>query len=221
MGTYSHVCRVDQVDRASFPCGCSKECCKNPAGRVEFNPVRVKTHFIHTLFRLENEKKMEQRRRALAMVRERHRQMGVAAPSSSSFVVTASPAATAGAAPSPTHTRFDDDDRPVRVASPLVVTTSAAKTDGASYEGDVLLRFNSTELGSCRDCQSSDVRHHVNTTARYSTSRCYMIPFSCEVLSLLLCITYIIHCSILSVMYAYYPFAKLIIEVFVMWWRNW
>ena len=44
-----------QVDRLNFPCGCSRDACGNPSGRVEFNPVRVRTHFIHTLMRLELE----------------------------------------------------------------------------------------------------------------------------------------------------------------------
>lgn len=46
-----------QVDRAGFPCGCSRDGCANSSGRIEFNPVRVRTHFIHTLMRLEIEKK--------------------------------------------------------------------------------------------------------------------------------------------------------------------
>ena len=46
-----------QVDRLSFPCGCSKDGCGNTYGRVEFNPIRVRTHFIHTVMRLEMEKK--------------------------------------------------------------------------------------------------------------------------------------------------------------------
>ncbi|ELT96342.1 hypothetical protein CAPTEDRAFT_95933, partial [Capitella teleta] len=46
-----------QVDRLSFPCGCSKDGCGNPQGRVEFNPLRVRSHFIHTLMRLELDKK--------------------------------------------------------------------------------------------------------------------------------------------------------------------
>ncbi|XP_054710169.1 cysteine/serine-rich nuclear protein 3-like [Uloborus diversus] len=49
-----------QVDRFSFPCGCSRDGCGNNAGRIEFNPLRVRTHFIHTLMRLELEKKQEQ-----------------------------------------------------------------------------------------------------------------------------------------------------------------
>ena len=44
----------------SFPCGCSKDGCNNPAGRIEFNPIRVRTHFIHTVMRLEIERKREQ-----------------------------------------------------------------------------------------------------------------------------------------------------------------
>lgn len=48
---------VIQVDRAGFPCGCSRDGCANSSGRIEFNPVRVRTHFIHTLMRLQLEKK--------------------------------------------------------------------------------------------------------------------------------------------------------------------
>ncbi|KAK3577152.1 hypothetical protein CHS0354_037488 [Potamilus streckersoni] len=46
-----------QVDRMSFPCGCTKDGCANIQGRIEFNPIRVRTHFIHTLMRIELEKK--------------------------------------------------------------------------------------------------------------------------------------------------------------------
>ncbi|XP_019910614.2 cysteine/serine-rich nuclear protein 3 isoform X2 [Esox lucius] len=49
-----------QVDRMSFPCGCTKEGCNNTAGRVEFNPIRVRTHFLHTIMKLELEKSREQ-----------------------------------------------------------------------------------------------------------------------------------------------------------------
>lgn len=48
-----------QVDRLSFPCGCTKDGCANPTGRVEFNPIRVRTHFIHTVMRLELESKCD------------------------------------------------------------------------------------------------------------------------------------------------------------------
>jgi len=47
------------VDRLNFPCGCSRDGCANSSGRIEFNPVRVRTHFIHTLMRLELEKKQK------------------------------------------------------------------------------------------------------------------------------------------------------------------
>lgn len=50
----------DQVDRMSFPCGCSKEGCSNSTGRIEFNPIRVRTHFLHTIMKLELEKSREQ-----------------------------------------------------------------------------------------------------------------------------------------------------------------
>ena len=54
------VCLFLQVDRLSFPCGCSKDGCSNPVGRIEFNPIRVRTHFIHTVMRLEMDRKREQ-----------------------------------------------------------------------------------------------------------------------------------------------------------------
>lgn len=50
---------MDQVDRASFPCGCTQDGCGNVYGRLEFNPKRVRTHFIHTIMRLELEKKQK------------------------------------------------------------------------------------------------------------------------------------------------------------------
>ncbi|KAI1291875.1 Cysteine/serine-rich nuclear protein 2 [Halotydeus destructor] len=56
-----------QVDRLSFPCGCTRDGCGNVNGRVEFNPLRVRTHFIHTLMRLEIERKQEQQRHQEAL----------------------------------------------------------------------------------------------------------------------------------------------------------
>ncbi|XP_043287730.1 uncharacterized protein [Venturia canescens] len=53
-----------QVDRAGFPCGCSRDGCANSSGRIEFNPVRVRTHFIHTLMRLQLEKKQREEERS-------------------------------------------------------------------------------------------------------------------------------------------------------------
>ncbi|KAF7489356.1 Cysteine/serine-rich nuclear protein 2 [Sarcoptes scabiei] len=49
-----------QVDRMSFPCGCSREGCANTNGRIEFNPIRVRSHFIHTIMRLEMEKNKQE-----------------------------------------------------------------------------------------------------------------------------------------------------------------
>ncbi|XP_069873568.1 cysteine/serine-rich nuclear protein 1 [Dipodomys merriami] len=44
-----------QMDHTSFPCGCARESCANPEGRVEFNQARVHTHFVRTLARLQLE----------------------------------------------------------------------------------------------------------------------------------------------------------------------
>lgn len=42
-----------------FPCGCQRDACGNTVGRVEFNPSRVRTHFIHTIMRLEMENRQQ------------------------------------------------------------------------------------------------------------------------------------------------------------------
>lgn len=44
------------MDRLSFPCGCSRDGCRNAAGRIEFNPLRVRTHYLHTIMKLDREK---------------------------------------------------------------------------------------------------------------------------------------------------------------------
>ncbi|XP_072936982.1 uncharacterized protein Axud1 [Epargyreus clarus] len=53
-----------QVDRLNFPCGCTRDGCGNTTGRIEFNPIRVRTHFIQTLMRLGLEKKNEENQEA-------------------------------------------------------------------------------------------------------------------------------------------------------------
>uniref|UniRef100_A0A3Q3WIA1 Cysteine/serine-rich nuclear protein N-terminal domain-containing protein n=1 Tax=Mola mola TaxID=94237 RepID=A0A3Q3WIA1_MOLML len=49
-----------QMDHSSFPCGCTKDGCGNTEGRVEFNSTRVQTHYIHTIMKLELEKRLEE-----------------------------------------------------------------------------------------------------------------------------------------------------------------
>lgn len=49
-----------QMDHSSFPCGCTKDGCGNTEGRIEFNSTRVQTHYIHTVMKLELEKRLEE-----------------------------------------------------------------------------------------------------------------------------------------------------------------
>lgn len=44
----------------NFPCGCTVDGCGNSIGRIEFNPARVRKHFIHTIMRLEIKKREAQ-----------------------------------------------------------------------------------------------------------------------------------------------------------------
>lgn len=48
------------MDHSSFPCGCTKDGCGNTQGRIEFNSSRVQTHYIHTIMKLELEKRLEE-----------------------------------------------------------------------------------------------------------------------------------------------------------------
>uniref|UniRef100_A0A915AEW6 Cysteine/serine-rich nuclear protein N-terminal domain-containing protein n=1 Tax=Parascaris univalens TaxID=6257 RepID=A0A915AEW6_PARUN len=41
-----------QVDRPSFPCPCVGASCGNPEGRVEFNALRVRAHYLETMMRM-------------------------------------------------------------------------------------------------------------------------------------------------------------------------
>nr|XP_061795042.1 cysteine/serine-rich nuclear protein 1-like [Nerophis lumbriciformis] len=47
-----------QVDRFSFPCGCTKDGCGNTEGHLEFDSKRVRTHYIHTVMRLNLEQRL-------------------------------------------------------------------------------------------------------------------------------------------------------------------
>lgn len=49
-----------QVDRFSFPCGCTPRGCSNLSGRIEFNPAKVRKHYQHTMSRLKRESEMEE-----------------------------------------------------------------------------------------------------------------------------------------------------------------
>ncbi|KAM4605023.1 cysteine/serine-rich nuclear protein 1-like [Polymixia lowei] len=48
-----------QMDRSNFPCGCTKDGCGNIQGRIEFNSRRVQTHYIHTVMRIELERRLQ------------------------------------------------------------------------------------------------------------------------------------------------------------------
>ncbi|OWF42084.1 cysteine/serine-rich nuclear protein 3-like [Mizuhopecten yessoensis] len=112
-----------QVDRLSFPCGCSKDGCGNTNGRIEFNPIRVRTHFIHTLMRLQLEKREED-----SSLYRLQKSSGTKSASDAELGV--------GLDTSVKLVQAANQDKPKAVD---------------------LTEFNSNELGSCRDCQNSEV----------------------------------------------------------------
>jgi cysteine/serine-rich nuclear protein len=48
-----------QSEYLNFPCGCLQYGCANSSGRIEFDPVRVRKHFIHTLMSVASENKQK------------------------------------------------------------------------------------------------------------------------------------------------------------------
>lgn len=74
------------MDHSSFPCGCTKDGCGNTEGRIEFNPSRVQTHYIHTVMKLELEKRLEEHAAESEVAQgEQRPSEGDAEPNSSSF----------------------------------------------------------------------------------------------------------------------------------------
>ncbi|KAJ8321039.1 hypothetical protein KUTeg_002626 [Tegillarca granosa] len=121
-----------QVDRLSFPCGCSKDGCGNKEGRVEFNPVRVRTHFIHTLMRLQLEKKEEE-------------------------------------SPLCSNNQAQTSDANKNNVGEEVNENICSEVDTIDDKDIDLTEFNSNELGSCRDCQNSDVCNAMMQEVQYAT----------------------------------------------------
>ena len=121
-----------QVDRLSFPCGCSKDGCGNVNGRIEFNPVRVRTHFIHTLMRIELDRKQEQHLNARRLAQKQQNTQNNTA--SSTTVNLQEPLDNFA-------TAYHDSD----------------VNDNPKDSQVDLTEFNSNELGSCRDCQNTEI----------------------------------------------------------------
>ncbi|KAM6039011.1 cysteine/serine-rich nuclear protein 2 [Chlamydotis macqueenii] len=83
-----------QVDRMSFPCGCSRDGCGNMAGRIEFNPIRVRTHYLHTIMKLELENKRQGGRAPAPEEEEEEEEAAAAAHGSASGWLGPQPAET-------------------------------------------------------------------------------------------------------------------------------
>lgn len=149
-----------QVDRLSFPCGCTKDGCSNQAGRIEFNPIRVRTHFIHTLMRLELERKDSEcsNGNSAAAV------TGCFSTKSSSVggeidVVGAIGEEGEGVSSENGDEQSDDScsgaSNDAGTSSGMKVLRSRLKAKKAEMID--LNMFNSNERGSCRDCQNTDM----------------------------------------------------------------
>lgn len=73
----------------SFPCGCTRDGCGNAVGRVEFNPLRVRTHYLHTVMKLD----LEKRRQLGSLAGEAFEEEEVTAPSTPAVLAVPKPEA--------------------------------------------------------------------------------------------------------------------------------
>ncbi|CAG5129418.1 unnamed protein product [Candidula unifasciata] len=148
-----------QVDRLSFPCGCTKDGCGNPAGRIEFNPIRVRTHFIHTLMRLELEK-TDSPCQAVGPVAK------------TSFASNRSPEAAGKMNVKSSEVETAEEMTSLSTDAPGDQSCSSTSMGTDTNDGSRVLKsrlkmkstevidlnmFNSNEKGSCRDCQNTEM----------------------------------------------------------------
>ena len=132
-----------QVDRMSFPCGCTKDGCANPKGRIEFNPIRVRTHFIHTLMRLETEKKCEE-------IKSKRKKAGV----------------------KHIRFEEEEDDGIAKiVGADCNEDDLMGEIDDEDIDEDITTsstqQYNSNERGSCCDCQNSEVNEFLMRESQF------------------------------------------------------
>ncbi|KAL7063802.1 hypothetical protein AAHC03_05529 [Spirometra sp. Aus1] len=163
-----------QVDRLNFPCTCvSPHHCRNPAGRIEFNPVRVKTHYLHTRMRLEMERQREEKRqRSTELCASTHVRSGVSpenllSGTSCNNDKNVLEGALKGADMVSSNSRPFASSESLEPASSLSngaaqpsVSYNQAPFFGSPEESEAFLaELNTTPQGSCRDCQNDPYVH--------------------------------------------------------------
>lgn len=124
----------------SFPCGCSRDGCGNLAGRIEFNPLRVRTHYLHTIMKLDLEK-----RRMLI-----HGAGSQYADSDS----TASPSSTCPASPELSSCAGADSEAEESEVQPVV----AVEVRDLLAERDILERENETAVLHLQSAEEQERR---------------------------------------------------------------
>ena len=152
-----------QVDRLSFPCGCSKDGCGNVHGRIEFNPIRVRTHFIHTLMRLELEKKNNHGLKGILKSKSTGNKCGQKSGSMSPTSQKAKGSEDMNGSPG---TSLESND------NGTIMPQEEDKRDSDEVEEDDdeedVDMYNSNEKGSCRDCQSSEISDIIMRESQFS-----------------------------------------------------
>ncbi|KAF5401306.1 hypothetical protein PHET_04608 [Paragonimus heterotremus] len=125
-----------QVDRALFPCSCVESAqCQNPEGRIEFDPVRVRTHYLHTRLRLDVERAQQPSNVAT---------LGSDQPTRDQMVDLEEPPIKKWMS----NSSFSPD-----------VPSSTPTHSSTVHDDPILSAYNTTVHGACRDCQSDRYVH--------------------------------------------------------------
>ncbi|XP_044149781.1 cysteine/serine-rich nuclear protein 1 [Bufo gargarizans] len=129
-----------QRDHSTFPCGCTKDGCGNPNGRVEFNSSRVQTHFIHTVMKLELEEKRQNNDdgndKPETLCGERLNPFGCSAVESSEDEERTAPTTTTGTTSPTAPYHFNIDLEPANENSCSSDTTDSSSSSGQSESSE-------------------------------------------------------------------------------------
>ncbi|OON18577.1 hypothetical protein X801_05568, partial [Opisthorchis viverrini] len=137
-----------QVDRPYFPCCCVQPSqCQNPEGRIEFDPIRVRTHYLHTRMRLDK----HQIAHSLGWSVNSHQQ----SEEPDSKRPRLDPTTTVHL---PTCSQ-DFEAIHGFIASSCDDENAESVLPSSNPDDELLSRYNSTSRGACRDCQNDRYVH--------------------------------------------------------------
>ncbi|XP_068454541.1 cysteine/serine-rich nuclear protein 2 isoform X2 [Clinocottus analis] len=136
-----------QVDRMSFPCGCSRDGCGNGAGRIEFNPLRVRTHYLHTIMKLD----LEKRRLLIQGAGDQYAESDQMSSPSSTCPTSPAPSSAAGL-----DSELEESE--AQTAAAVAAQAAALEVQDLLAERDILERENETAVLHLQSAEEQERR---------------------------------------------------------------